>query len=57
MKLQAKRVEVPHAGVVDTQRYLMTRNQALILAKYLLDSTGQSLPERVRAGPLRRAFR
>ena len=57
LKLQGKRVEGPQAGVVDSQRLLMTHNQALILAKYLLDSTGQSLPERVRTGPIRRALR
>ena len=57
LKLQAKRVEGPSAGMVEGQRYLMTRNQALILAKYLLDTTGQSLPDRVREGPVRRALR
>lgn len=31
---------------VEIQHVLMTRNQALLLAKYLLDTTGQSLPPR-----------
>ena len=30
---------------VETRGVLMTPNQALLLAKYLLDATGQSLPE------------
>ncbi|WP_157083069.1 hypothetical protein [Novosphingobium lentum] len=38
---------------VDSRHFLMTRNQALILAKYLLDVTGQTLPEPPRAGRLR----
>jgi hypothetical protein len=42
---------------VEDHRFLMTRNQALILARYLLDATGQSLPQRVHEGPLRRMFR
>ena len=57
LKLQSRRAEGPAAGAVEEHRFLMTRNQALILAKYLLDSTGQSLPGRVRQGPLRRLIR
>lgn len=30
-------------GQVESNHLLMTRNQALLLAKYLLDSTGQTL--------------
>jgi len=30
---------------VEVQHVLMTRNQALLLARYLLDITGQSLPQ------------
>lgn len=44
------------AGQIDSRHYLMTKNQALILAKYLLDVTGQELPERKRPGLLRRLF-
>lgn len=33
---------------VDSQHFLMTRNQALLLAKYLLDATGQSLPPKTK---------
>jgi hypothetical protein len=29
---------------VDSHHFLMTRNQALMLAKFLLDATGQTLP-------------
>lgn len=29
---------------IDSHHFLMTHNQALLLAKYLLDTTGQSLP-------------
>jgi hypothetical protein len=29
---------------VDSRHFLMTHNQALLLAKYLLDATGQRLP-------------
>lgn len=29
---------------VDSHHFLMTYNQALLLAKFLLDTTGQSLP-------------
>lgn len=33
---------------VDSHHFLMTYNQALLLAKYLLDATGQSLPRKAR---------
>ena len=33
---------------VDSHHFLMTRNQALLLAKFLLDSTGQSLRQKQR---------
>lgn len=42
---------------IAARHYLMTRNQALILAKYLLDSTGQTLPAAPRDGRLRRLLR
>lgn len=44
------------AGQIENRHYLMTRNQALILAKYLLDATDQELPARKRPGLLRRLF-
>jgi len=56
-KLQSKRAEGDATAVVEDHRFLMTRNQALILARYLLDATGQSLPQRVHEGPLRRMLR
>ena len=31
---------------IDSHHFLMTHNQALLLAKFLLDATGQSLPQR-----------
>ena len=42
---------------IAARNYLMTRNQALILAKYLLDVTGQSLDETPREGPVKRLLR
>lgn len=33
---------------VDSHHFLMTHNQALLLAKFLLDATGQSLPLRAK---------
>lgn len=33
---------------IDSHHFLMTRNQALLLAKYLLDSTGQTLPPKAK---------
>jgi hypothetical protein len=39
------------------RNYLMTRNQALILAKYLLDATGQQLPGLPHEGRVRRMVR
>jgi hypothetical protein len=41
---------------IDERHLLMTKNQALILAKYLLDVTGQSLPPPPRRGLLARWF-
>jgi hypothetical protein len=31
---------------VDSHHFLMTHNQALLLAKFLLDATGQTLPQK-----------
>ena len=39
---------------VDSHHFLMTHNQALLLAKYLLDATGQELPLRVKPSLWRR---
>ncbi len=39
---------------IDSHHFLMTHNQALLLAKYLLDATGQTLPQRVKASIWRR---
>lgn len=33
---------------IDSHHFLMTHNQALLLAKYLLDATGQTLPPKVK---------
>lgn len=41
-------------GRVDSHHFLMTHNQALLLAKYLLETTGQSLPKRTRPSFWRR---
>lgn len=57
LKLQSRRAEGDAAGEVEDHRFLMTRNQALILARYLLEASGQTLPERVPDGPFRRLLR
>jgi hypothetical protein len=44
------------AGRIDSHHLLMTRNQALIFARYLLDATGQALPENDRRPGWRRAW-
>lgn len=44
-------------GDIAARSYLMTRNQALILARYLLDVTGQTLPPIRREGRLKRFWR
>lgn len=50
LKLQSSRSQVAlENGQVETARLCMTRNQALLLARYLLDATGQDLPEKRRA--------
>ena len=39
---------------VDIHHFLMTHNQALLLAKYLLDATGQTLPRKVKPSAWRK---
>jgi hypothetical protein len=39
---------------LDSHHFLMTHNQALMLAKFLLDATGQSMPLRTRPSLWRR---
>jgi hypothetical protein len=49
LSLQSARSQAAWShGTIDTRHYLMTRNQALLLARYLLEATGQTLPEAVR---------
>ncbi|MBK9004606.1 MAG: hypothetical protein IPM67_14285 [Sphingomonadales bacterium] len=43
-----------NAGQIDSHHFLMTHNQALLLAKYLLDTTGQTLPLRAKPSLWRR---
>ena len=57
LKVQSTSSERPNPRDIAARNYLMTRNQALILAKYLLDVTGQSLPARPAEGRLRRLLR
>ena len=57
LRLQSRRAEGPSAQTVELQRFLMTRNQALILARYLLDATDQRLPARTPDGPFSRLMR
>jgi hypothetical protein len=42
---------------VDSHHFLMTRNQALLLAKFLLDATGQTLPPKVEVPAWRRILK
>jgi hypothetical protein len=42
---------------VDSHHFLMTHSQALMLAKYLLDATGQSLPQKRKRSLWRRLRR
>lgn len=42
---------------IDSRHFLMTHNQALLLAKYLLDSTGQKLPKPQKPSIWRRLTR
>jgi len=57
LKVQATIPDGSGKADISARNYLMTRNQALILAKYLLDATGQSLPAPARPGPLRKLLR
>jgi len=57
LKVQSTCSEGAEPRDIAARSYLMTRNQALILAKYLLDATGQDLPERPRRGRIRRLLR
>jgi hypothetical protein len=57
LRLQSQCAEGPAAGALEDHRFLMTRNQALLLANFLLESTGQVLPPRRREGPVRRLLR
>lgn len=43
-------------GATDARHLLMTNNQALLLAKYLLDVTGQTLPQKPKRGLFARLF-
>lgn len=57
LKVQSTTGEGGPRPDIAARSYLMTRNQALILAKYLLDATGQTLPAPPRGGVLRRLLR
>lgn len=49
LKVQSAQSQVDlRAGRIDAHHLLMTRNQALLMARYLLEATGQTLdvPER-----------
>lgn len=39
---------------IDSHHFLMTHNQALLLAKFLLDATGQTLPPKAKRPAWRR---
>ncbi len=57
LKLQSTIGDSRDHDTVAARSYLMTKNQALILAKYLLDATGQTLPAGPREGRLKRMMR
>ena len=57
LKVQSTTTEAEDPREIAARNLLMTRNQALILAKYLLDATGQTLPEHPRRGRLFRLLR
>lgn len=49
LRLQSSRSQIAlENGALDAVRLCMTRNQALLLARYLLEATGQELPEKPR---------
>jgi len=50
LRVQSAARNAPGPREIENRHYLMTRNQALILAKYLLDVTGQELPAPRRPG-------
>ncbi len=57
LKIQSTVGDGRGAAGLAARNYLMTRNQALILAKYLLDATGQQLPGAPHEGRVRRMLR
>lgn len=57
LKLQSTVGDSRDHDAIAARHYLMTKNQALILAKYLLDATGQTLPEGPREGRFQRIMR
>lgn len=46
----------PQPDTVDTHHLLMTRNQAMLLANYLMRATGQELPVKPRRSLWRKLF-
>lgn len=57
LRLQSVTKPPPHnAGDVESQTYLMDRNQAVQLANYLFEISGQSKPSRRGRGWLTRMF-
>ncbi|WP_298284506.1 hypothetical protein [Novosphingobium sp.] len=46
----------PTPGSVDTHHLLMTRNQAMLLAQYLMRLTGQEMPVPRKRGWVQRLF-
>lgn len=57
LKVQSVVGDTRDPGNITARNYLMTRNQALILAKYLLDATGQTLAAPSRESRLKRLLR
>lgn len=57
LKMQSVSAEGRQTDRIAARSYHMTRNQAMILAKYLLEATGQTLPPRARGGRMMRFWR
>ncbi|WP_062342679.1 hypothetical protein [Novosphingobium sp. CCH12-A3] len=56
LTVQSSKSPRPTPEAIDTHHLLMTRNQALLLANYLMRVTGQQLPPRQRRTLWQRLF-
>ncbi|MGV3512554.1 MAG: hypothetical protein ACO1OX_11200 [Novosphingobium sp.] len=56
LTVQSSRTTRPTPDAIDTHHLLMTRNQAMLLANYLMRLTGQEIPVRPRRTLWQRLF-